>query len=67
MEDGKEGNHHSITCICGSVWPWLVYPLIRNTSLDLTHLIVSFWAAHCNTPDVNISMLIHFICTMKAS
>jgi hypothetical protein len=46
MDDGKEGNHHSISCVSGVVWPWLVYQLIRNTSLDQKQLIVSFWAMH---------------------
>jgi transposase InsO family protein len=34
MKDGKEGNHHSITCVCGATWPRLAYQLIRNTSSD---------------------------------
>jgi hypothetical protein len=35
MKDEKEGNHRSITCICGVVWLWFVYQLIRNISSDL--------------------------------
>jgi hypothetical protein len=46
MKDEKEGNHHTITCVLGAVWPWLVYQLMRNTSLDLKQLIVSFCAMH---------------------
>jgi hypothetical protein len=46
MEDRKEGNHHSITCVHGAVWPWLVYQLIRNADMDLKKLIISFWAMH---------------------
>ena len=42
MKDGKKGNHHSITCVCGAVYPWLAYQLIRNSSSDRRLLIVSF-------------------------
>jgi transposase InsO family protein len=41
-EGWKEGNHHSITCVCGAIWPWLAYQLIRNTSSDRKPLIASF-------------------------
>jgi hypothetical protein len=47
MKDGKEGNHHSITCVRGAIWPWLAYKLIRNACSDRKQLIVGY--AHHST------------------